>query len=80
MSTNEHTSEINGDGSAGPAGSIDPQAMTAKQAAKILSAASGRQVTAAMVQAAIDAGAPVLADGHINLIELMAWMERELAT
>ncbi len=80
MTTDEHSGEIYGDVSAGPAGRIDPQAMTSEQAAKILSAAGGRQVTAAMVQAAIDAGAPALADGRVSLIELMAWMERELAT
>ena len=80
MTTDEHSGEISGDGSAGPAGRIDPQAMTPEQAAKILSAAGGRKVTAEMIQAAIDAGAPALADGRVNLIELMAWMERELAT
>jgi len=58
--------------------SIDPAALTLEQAARVLSAAGGRKVTEAMVQAAIDAGAPALADGRVNLIELMAWMEREL--
>jgi len=60
--------------------SVNPAAMTVEQAAKVLSAAGGRKVTVAMIRAAIDAGAPALADGRVNLIELMAWMERELAT
>ena len=65
---------------AAPGNRIDPQAMTVEDAARLLTAAGGRKVTAATVRAAIDAGAPALADGRVNLIELMAWMERELAT
>ena len=58
---------------------LDPAALTAADAARLLAAASGRQVTVDMVQAALDAGAPVLADGRLNLVELMAWLEKELA-
>ena len=58
---------------------VNPAALTTADAARLLAAASGRQVTVDMVQAALDAGAPVLADGRLNLVELMAWLERELA-
>ncbi len=58
---------------------VNPAALTAADAARLLAAASGRQVTVDMVQAAIDAGAPVLADGRLNLVELMAWLEKELS-
>jgi len=44
----------------------------------LLSAASGKAVTIDMIQAAIDAGAPVGVGGRINLVEFMAWLDREL--
>ena len=58
---------------------LNPAALTAAEAARLLSAAGGRAVTVDVVQAAIDAGAPVLADGRLNLVELMAWLEKDLA-
>ena len=58
---------------------VNPAALTVADAARLLAAASGRQVTVDMVQAAIDSGAPVLTDGRLNLVELMAWLEKELA-
>ena len=58
---------------------LNPAALTAAEAARLLTAAGGRDVTDDMVRAAIDAGAPVLADGRLNLVELMAWLEKDLA-
>ena len=58
---------------------LNPAALTAAEAARLLTAAGGRHIPAEAVQAAIDAGAPVLADGRLNLVELMAWMEKDLA-
>ena len=58
---------------------LNPAALPAAEAARLLSAAGGRPVAVDMVQAAIDAGAPVLADGRLNLVELMAWLEKDLA-
>ena len=82
MTTDEHSSEIYGDGSAGPAGRIDPQAMTVAQAAKVLSAVGGGRVTEEMIRRHIEAGAPVTAppDGHgvrINLVHYAAWLNKE---
>ena len=59
---------------------LNPAALTPAEAARLLSAAGGRPVGAEVVQAAVDAGAPVLADGRINLVELMAWLEKELGS
>jgi len=56
-----------------------PTALTVAQTAKVLSAAGGRRVTEAMVKADIDAGAPVNADGTINLVHYAAWLAREVA-
>jgi hypothetical protein len=47
--------------------------------ARILTAAWRMAITTDMVQAAIDAGAPVGPGGRVNLVELVAWLERELA-
>jgi len=58
---------------------LNPAALTPAEAARLLTAAGGRPVGVEVVQAAIDAGAPVLADGRLNLVELMAWMEKDLA-
>ena len=58
---------------------LNPAALTAAEVARLLSAVSGRDIPLEAVQAAIDAGAPVLADGRLNLVELLAWMEKDLA-
>jgi len=58
---------------------LNPAALTPAEAARLLSAAGGRSVPVEAVQAAIDAGAPVLSDGRLNLVELMAWLEKDLA-
>ena len=55
---------------------VNPNALTVQQLARLLTAASGRQVSESMVQAAIDGGAPAV-DGKVNLVNLMAWLERE---
>jgi hypothetical protein len=58
---------------------LNPAALTPAEAARLLTAAGGRDVTEDMIRAAIDAGAPVLADGRLNLVELAAWLEKDLA-
>ena len=58
---------------------LNPAALTPAEVARLLSAVSGRDIPLEAVQAAIDAGAPVLADGRLNLVELLAWMEKDLA-
>jgi hypothetical protein len=58
---------------------LNPAALTLADAARLLTAASGRPVTVDMIQAALDAGAPILAEGRLNLVELMAWLEKDLA-
>ena len=54
-------------------------ALTPAQVAKILAAAGSRRITASMVRADIDAGAPVNSDGTINLVHYTAWLVREVA-
>ena len=52
--------------------------LTVAQVSQVLSAAGGRRITEAMVHADIDAGAPVNADGTINLVHYTAWLVREI--
>ena len=59
---------------------INPAAMTVAEVARLLTAGAGRTVTAEMVQAAINAGAPVGAGGMVNLLDFTAWLEKHLDT
>ncbi len=54
-------------------------ALTAAQTARLLAAAGQRRITEEMVRADIDAGAPVNADGTVNLVHYAAWLAREVA-
>ncbi|OQA02892.1 MAG: hypothetical protein BWY69_00778 [Planctomycetes bacterium ADurb.Bin401] len=56
---------------------INPMAIKPADIAKLLRTASGQQVSESMVQAAIDSGAPVDAKGFINLVEFIAWLEKQ---
>ena len=72
MNSGEKSAGISHDGLRLTALSID-------QVAKILSAAGSRRITEQMIQEAIEAGAPTLTDGRINLIEFTAWLEKDLS-
>ncbi len=54
-------------------------ALTVAQAAKVLSAAGGGRITGEMLGADIEAGAPVNADGTMNLVHYAAWLVREVS-
>jgi len=56
---------------------LNPTALPVADAARLLSAASGQRVTAEMIQADVDAGAPTNADGTINLVHYGAWLVRQ---
>ena len=60
-------------------GQVNPAAVSVEDAAKLLTAAVGRRVPAETIREAIEAGAPALPDGRVNLVELAAWLEREVA-
>ena len=54
--------------------------LTLADAAMVLSRAGARPVTEAMLRADIESGAPVNADGTINLVHYAAWLAKELAS
>jgi len=58
---------------------LNPTALPVADAAQLLSAAGGQRVTAEMIQADVDAGAPVNGDGTINLVLYAAWLVREMS-
>lgn len=59
---------------------LNPMALTVEDAARMLSAAGGKTVTTDMVRNDIEAGAPLGADGKINLVHYSAWLMKEVQT
>ena len=56
---------------------LNPAAIRPGDIAKLLTAASGQQVSELMVRDAVNSGAPVDANGAINLVEFIAWLEQQ---
>jgi hypothetical protein len=57
--------------------SLNPNALTPADAARLLSKAGGQPVRVETIQADLAAGAPANADGTINLVHYAAWQVRE---
>jgi hypothetical protein len=57
---------------------LNPQALALTDAARVFSAAAGATIDVAMLQADIDAGAPINADGTLNVVHYAAWLVREM--
>lgn len=66
-------------GRTAPGGRLNPAALPIADAARLLSRLAGRPVTDAMLRADIDGGAPVNADGTINVVHYAAWLVKEMA-
>jgi hypothetical protein len=54
-------------------------AISVDDAALLISKSAGKPVTGDMIRYDIEAGAPVNADGTVNLVHYAAWLARELA-
>jgi polygalacturonase len=80
MDADRENPQPSGHGTPAVPGTLNPAALTVADVARLLTAAGGHHIPPEAVQAAIDAGAPVLADGRLNLVELMAWLEKELGS
>jgi hypothetical protein len=59
--------------------SLNPMSLAVADLAQLLTKVGGQSVTAAILQADIASGAPVNADGTINLVHYAAWLVRENA-
>ena len=62
------------------ASALNPQGLRLEDVARILSASGPKPVTVEMLEADIDDGAPVNADGTLNLVRYVAWIVREMAS
>ena len=60
-------------------GRLNPQALRPADMARILSASGATPVTVEMLQADIAEGAPINADGTLNLVHFAAWLVQEMA-
>ncbi|GJQ30447.1 MAG: hypothetical protein HBSAPP03_23310 [Phycisphaerae bacterium] len=58
---------------------LNPAALPVHDAARVLTRLGGKSVTEAMLRADIDAGAPVNADGALNLVHYAAWLVKEMS-
>jgi len=54
-------------------------AISAADLAAVLSKSAGKHVTADAIRYHIEAGAPVNADGSLNLVHYAAWLVTEMA-
>ena len=59
-------------------GPIDPNRLTVEQAARILSTAGRKLVSAEMLEQDIEAGAPTNPDGSLNLVQYASWLVKEM--
>ena len=60
--------------------SLNPSSLTVADAVRLLSKAGGLSVTADMLEADIESGAPTNANGTINLVHYAAWLVKEMAS
>lgn len=72
----DNSPDSSGDGAQHAA---NPGAMTPEQVSKILAAVGSRHASPEAVARHIAAGAPVSADGKINLVHYVAWLVREVS-
>ena len=57
---------------------VNPKALSIDEVSRLLSAAGSKRISPEQVQADIDRGMPIGADGKINLIHYTAWLAREV--
>ena len=57
---------------------LNPQALALTDAARVFSAAAGATINVAMLEADVADGAPVNADGTLNLVHYAAWLVGEM--
>jgi hypothetical protein len=60
-------------------GRLNPAALSAADAARVLSRTGGTPITEEDIRADIEAGAPTNADGSVNLVHYAAWLVKEVS-
>ena len=61
-------------------GPLNPQALRLADVAHVLTALGPKPVTVEMIEADIDDGAPVNANGTVNLVHYAAWLVKEISS
>ena len=61
-------------------GPLNPQALRLADVAHVLTALGPKPVTVEMIEADIDNGAPVNANGTVNLVHYAAWLVKEISS
>jgi len=56
---------------------LNPTALALHDAAMILTKVGGGRITVEMLEADVDAGAPLNPDGTLNLVHYAAWLVKE---
>lgn len=64
---------------AAPPRRVDPTALTVEQVSQLLTAAGARHADAETIRRHVASGAPLSAEGKINLVHYMAWLVREVS-
>ena len=59
--------------------SLNPTALSLEDAARLLADLAKHPITSDTLQADIAAGAPLGADGTLNLVHFAAWLVKEMA-
>ncbi len=62
-----------------PTPRLDPQKLSPKDAARLLSKVGGKVVAESTIAADVANGAPTNGDGTLNLVAYAAWLIRQLA-
>ena len=62
-----------------PHNSLDPAALAVVDALRLLAKVGGQQITEAMLQTDIAAGAPTNPNGTINLVHYAAWLLKNVS-
>lgn len=62
-----------------PRPSLNPTALSLADAALVLTRTGGIQVTQAMIERDVADGAPMNANGTLNLVHYAAWLVQEMA-
>jgi hypothetical protein len=58
---------------------LNPSALTVEQVAQLLTAAGAKRADIETIRRHIASGAPVSADGKVNLMHYLAWLMREVS-
>jgi hypothetical protein len=56
---------------------LNPTALSLEDAAMILAKLGGGRITAEMLEADVESGAPLNADGTLNIVHYAAWLLKE---